>query len=191
MSNEIIQNSDDKVFRELRLKFPNFSYCENGSKFPIATVPLVLYREISQSLGINDETKVTSDGRDYYMKKLDPDSAATGFNAAIGIRKDMYDVLTFVLWEYPPDSNEDSYLTRPILETSGGPHNTGGKSGSIREDLWMHLDQYVGFSLTSRSAKLISLTLFRAHQLATDPNCVSKKYWREDFFSSFRPTSNK
>lgn len=191
MGHEIVQNVDDEVFRELISKFPNFNAQENRFKFPIATVPFVLYREISKTLGIDSETKVTLDDRDYYMRKLDPNHVTTGFDAAVGIREDMHGVLTFALWESPPHSGEDNFLIRPILEISGGPYNTGGAGSVIREDLWPHLDQYGGFSLTSRSANLVSLALFRASQLATDPNCISKEYWREDFFAAFRSASNK
>ena len=191
MRNEILQNVDNDVFRELKSKFPDFYAQENGAKFPIATVPFVLYREIAKNLGIDDETKVTLDGRDYFIRKLDRNHITTGFDAAIGIREDRYGVLTFALWKSPPHADDADYLIRPILEISGGPYNTGGTGSSIREDLWIRLDQFGGFSLTNRSAKMVSLVLFRASQLAEDPNCVSNVYWRKDFFAAFRSSSNK
>lgn len=179
MNTEIVQSIDNEALRELKSKFPDFDTTERENKFPIAAVPFLLYREVSKSLGIGEEFQITSNSWNYYMKKLNPDSPATGFNGAVGIRKELHNVLTFVLWWSAPNTN-DTITQDPVLKISGGP-SIDPSSSVVREKLWMHLDQYGGgFQLTQES-KLIWAAIYRAIDLSKDPNCVSKEYWRKGF----------
>jgi len=179
MTSEIVKFTNNEVFRELKSKFPDFKTTESENKFPIALVPFLLYQEISDSLGMGEESQVTSVGWNYYMRKLNPNHPAIGFPGAIGIRKELRDVLTFALWWSVPGP-DSAFIRDPVLKISAGP-NIDCSSSVIREKLWMHIDQYGGGLELTEETKLIWAAVYRAIDLSKDPSCVSHEYWRQGF----------
>lgn len=90
----------------------------------ISEIPHLLFRSLSDKLGIGEERRITTAGMEYTIRALDPRHALTRFPGAIGVGQS-HEHAIFVLWETVPRGLEDVFEPSPVLRLVAGPQTTG------------------------------------------------------------------
>lgn len=152
----------------------------------LTDIPVVLFSEISERLGIGDEEEVILHvERKFRFRRLNPEHRATGFAGAIGLGEWTEDNRDFVIWGRPPRHEDREYYDEPrvLLRIHAFPADGGiwaaGRGTYIREKIAAELE-YHGYDLKGAAATLIGLCIMRAGELARDPSCVSRAFWEPD-----------
>jgi hypothetical protein len=155
--------------------------------FGISEIPGFLFNEISEQLGIGEETTISTRGMGYRFRKLNPNHKITGFEGAIGIRSVGRHTkhVTFALWGVLPRGEDDVFEPEPILELTAGPENGGlwayGSGNYVVEKIRAGFP-FTDLALGYPAIRFLCLVLYRASEMAENPICVKDHYWEADRF---------
>jgi len=158
---------------------------ENDHELRVIHVPVILFREISQALGMSDPREIYTRGGKYTLIELKPDHQNTGFQGAIGLQVNEYTLprTEFVLWEKIPEGKPDNvfepdYALRIIGRSTETGAWTYGRGNLLKEEVTAELKFSGGISIRSPAAKLIAYILYRAHLLTQDSSFQAYKFWQ-------------
>lgn len=155
---------------------------QTKEKLRLVLIPRLLYREISERLGVGDEVTMDTCYGPHRIHALDSSHPSTGFEGAIGLREAEADNLSFRLWGRMPTPGDCDYHDQPrtLLRIHGWPADAGVwtcVSGTLHTDRLDAELEYGGFSLEDPAGTLISLILMRANQYARSPDLVKASFW--------------
>ncbi len=153
------------------------------SEFKVFHIPIILFEEISKSLGISDPRKIRARGGEYSLIEINPNHHNTGFKGAIGLK--ISDNFTnFILWErIPKGKPDDVFEPTPILEITARIASTGtwayGRGNLMKEEITAELGSLTyGFSLQRPTSKLVAMIIHRAHLLTQNPSFKNQRFWQ-------------
>lgn len=158
---------------------------ELSTKHSILGVPLILFTEISERLGIEDECEIWCKSSAYRGRKLDPGSRFSGFPGAIGYRNPHDTCHVFMLWARIPlrEDKDTVFEPEPVLEVRAQARSIGvttfspdGQRESMRERASISCRDV---DLETRCGLLVGMIVARASQLVLDPACVKRSFWLE------------
>ena len=142
---------------------------------------VALYDELSRHFGFGEEetyeTKISPSGdpADNWWRKrnLDPEHPLIGGQGTIMVQK-LYGQFYFRFWSWT------RYSDFPLIEISAGPQSAGiwayGHGELIADglDIKFSMDRV---PLNEPILRIAGLIVFRASQLAQNPNRIEEKYW--------------
>ena len=157
-----------------------------ASTLRVVDIPRLLYNEVSARLGVGDEYDITlTFGGHYRCRKLNPETRLTGFPGAIGFHAwPGSDNQDFALWDRAPDSRNAETVFEPQRRVMiwAGARDAGvwtAFHGTLmHEKVMVEIDQ---FDLANPVAKIVSLIMMRAHELASNPACRAETFWDNCF----------
>lgn len=162
---------------------------EEMREFGVIHIPIILFKEIFQSLGISDPREIHTRGGKYALVELNPDHRNTGFQGAIGLQFRRYNssppYAEFVLWERIPEGEPDSvfepnYALSIVGRTSDAGVWAYRRGNLLKEEITANLRFSYGISLRSPAAKLIALIIYRAHLLTQDSSFQVFRFWEAE-----------
>lgn len=152
------------------------------------TVPLIIYNELAQIVGLGEEERITLHRGPFRCMRLNPQHSAVQCEASIGYYRDPYknpraETHFFHLWSrFPIPSDVETpfypfeYLTLASFVGDSGVWRSD--LGTLREQKlhvefhYRHLD-----ILDLPPVKLIGFIIARAGELAKDPSRLKAEFW--------------
>src|SRR3989344_1824351 len=142
---------------------------------------VALYEELSRHFGLGEEetyeTKISPSGdpADNWWRKrnLDPGHPLIGAPATIMLQK-LYEQVYFKFWSW------NRYNDFPLIEISAGPQQAGIWAYGRGELITSGLDFKFSMDrapLDDPTLRIAGLIVFRASQLAQNPNRIEEQYW--------------
>jgi len=150
-------------------------------------IPLRLFNEVSQALGIGNEQRLVTDFYSWRIRLLDPNRRATGFPCAIGFREmEEPEQMMFGFWPSIPKLDQDGSVPPPRLCFNGGL--TDGRAWSAGHGRKITEQLYADFAMDrfyfpDPANTLMLMLLLRAEQLAERPDVVREQFWEADRYS--------
>lgn len=154
---------------------------ESGQRaFKIDEIPLLLFEELSERLGVDRETTVTVGEFMHRMRKLNSEYPALGFECWISYHVHYDNQHTLSIWNSIPSSHPDDFQI-PTAQIIAGPIQSGtwcaGSGNKMISVIRMEYGSTGTIWLRREEIPFLALLMLRASEISRRPECISETFW--------------